>query len=426
MSKRAWVFVITLFLANLTVSADPWLGDARILAADQGYQWEAAVAYNSVHDEYLAVWTTDAAGVEEVYGIRVDSEGVPIGSYFAISEPGYNQWDPAVAYDPVNDRYLVTWTFDYSGNGTDTDIRGRFIPWDGPSQTYRAFGVEVALSNQKNSAIAYNPINLEFLIVWDDHEDGFPFQILGQLLAADGSTATSALGIANGPLGCYRPRVAWNRETQQYLVVYQQDGTGNQTDIYGTLLTATGSPVAPAIGIAGWPGGEYDPDLASCRGSFLVVWVGVLPGESDDDTEIFTRAVSGDGIVGSIVTDLPGDYLNERQAAVACNRSGNQYLVSWYAQFTDSLNYGVLGAFVNLDASPQTGTFAVFAPTVGNNLDYQYPGIAFNGADRALVAWEADRPPDGTFVDIAGRLVGGRLFADGFESGAETYWAGDN
>ncbi len=156
------------------------------------------------------------------------------------------------------------------------------------------------------------------------------------------------------------------------------------------------------------------------------MWVGVLPGDADDDTEIFTRAVSGDGTVGAIVTDLPGDYLNERKPAVACNDGGNECLVSWYAQFTDSLNYGVLGAFVNLDASPQTGTFAVFAPTVGNDLDYQYPGIAFNGADRALVAWESDRPPDGSFVDIAGRLVGGRLFADGFEDGYITYWAGDN
>ncbi len=171
------VFALATVLSSMTVSADPWLGDVRILAADEGYQWEAAVAYNSVHDEYLAVWTTDVSGVEEVYGIRVDSEGVPIGLFFAISEPGNNQWDPAVAYDPVNDRYFVTWTFDYSGNGTDTDILGRFIPWDGPSPTWPAFGVDVALSNQQNSAVAYNPITLEYLIAWDDHEEGFPFLI---------------------------------------------------------------------------------------------------------------------------------------------------------------------------------------------------------------------------------------------------------
>jgi hypothetical protein len=284
----------------------------------------------------------------------------------------------------------------------------------------------VALSRQLNSAVAYNPITLEYLIGWDDSEDGFPNLVLGRLLAADGSIATSAFGITSGPLDCFRPRVAWNRETEQYLVVYEQDGPGNRLDIYGTLLTAAGSPVVPSIAIANWSYGQWFPDVAACRGGFLVAWIANLSAETQTDTEIFTTAISGDGTVSIIGYDVPGDYLNERGPALACNESGNEVLVSWYAQFTDSLNFGVLGAFVNLDGSPQTGDFAIFAPTVGNDLDFQYPAIAFNGADRALVAWEADRPPDGAFVDIAGRLVGGRLFADGFEDGYITYWAGDN
>jgi hypothetical protein len=152
------IAVLAIVLSNLTVIADPWLGDARILAADEGYQWEAAVAHNSVHDEYLAVWTTDVSGAEEIHGVRVDSQG-------------------------------------------------------------------------------------------------FPFLILGRLLAADGSTATSAFGIANGSLDCFRPRVAWNRETEQYLVVYEQDGPGNRTDIYGTFVDIAGRLVGGRLFADGFEDG---------------------------------------------------------------------------------------------------------------------------------------------------------------------------
>ena len=368
------------------------------------------------------MWNIGWPGVDEVFGVRVDSQGAPIGSSFPISGPGNNQWDPAVAYDPVHDRYLVIWTFDYSGDGTDTDILGRFIPWDGPLPSEPVFVVDEALSMQRGSALAYNPETLEFLAVWQDNEEAGPYWILGRRFSADGSNASSTFNIIDGPLDTFSPKVAWNSETSEYLVVYDQPNAGGGSDVYGTRLAADGGAIPPAIGIAGWPGGEWDPDVAACRGDFLVVWVASVGANEDDDTEVYARAVTGDGSVGIIVADLPGDFTNERDPAVACNEGGGEVFVTWQAMFTDSNNFGVVGAFLELDADPQDGVVSIYAPSVGNELDFQSPGLAFGADDHALVAWDSDRPPDGSVIDVHGRFVGNRLFADGFESGDLIYW----
>ncbi len=309
--KSIIVFVACAMLLAVTAVADPWLGDVQTLAADPDHQYGPVVAYNSVHNEYLVVWFIAVSSVDRVFGVRVDSQGLPIGSSFAISEPGNAQWDPDVAYDPVNDRYLVIWTFDYSGDGSDTDVLGRFIPSSGPSPNEPVFAIEEALSNQQSSALAYNPDTLEFLIVWQDNEELGPYSIFGRRLAADGASASSIFDVVNGPLDYLGPRVVWNEETQQYLVVYEQFPDGSGRDIYGTRLAADGGAIAPAIGIAGLPGSEWSPNVATCRGEYMVVWIAALGTGRDPDSEAYARAVSGDGAVGTIVTDLPGNYLNE-------------------------------------------------------------------------------------------------------------------
>jgi len=197
--KSLIVFVAIVMLSTLNVVAGPWFGNTQTLADDDDRQFDPVIAYNSVHDEYLVVWYVDVSSVATIFGVRVDSQGVPIGTSFVISDPGNAQWDPAVAYDPVNDHYLVVWTFDYSGDGSDTDILGRFIPWSGPSSSDPVFVVDQALSQQGFPALAYNPQALEFLVVWQDNEETGPYQIFGERIFADGSTALPPWTIVPGP-----------------------------------------------------------------------------------------------------------------------------------------------------------------------------------------------------------------------------------
>lgn len=122
------------------------------------------------------------------------------------------------------------------------------------------------------------------------------------------------------------------------------------------------------------------------------------------------------------VQTLAADPDHQYEPVEAYNSVHNEYLVSWGGLFTDSNNYGVVGALLDLDAALQGSQFSIFAPSIGVELNYGAPGLAFGAEDHALVAWESARPPDGSVEDIRGRLVGHRLFADGFENGDGGYW----
>src|SRR5262245_10111378 len=88
-------------------------GDGRFSAI------EAAVAYNSTDNEYLVVWGASDPTVEEneIFGQRLDAAtGTEVGTNdFRISDmgpdgdPNFDGSTPAVAYNPTNNEYLVTW-----------------------------------------------------------------------------------------------------------------------------------------------------------------------------------------------------------------------------------------------------------------------------------------------------------------------------
>ncbi len=141
---------------------------------------------------------------------------------------------------------------------------------------------------------------------------------------------------------------------------------------------------------------------------------------SDSTAEIYSRAVSADGSVGPIVANLSGATGYQDGPSVACSESGAQYLAVWQRFDTDITvrSHGIVGAFIELDGTPAE-RFTIFERL--NDLDDMHPGIAFGDHGKALVAWDSQRP-DLTSTDIVGRLVGDRVFADGFETGDPRYW----
>ncbi|MBN1977442.1 MAG: hypothetical protein JW918_08570, partial [Anaerolineae bacterium] len=88
-----------------------------------------AVAYNSRHDEYLVVWANDRGATRDIYAQRVTGDGT-LKSWFCVVNNA-NQWNflPAVAYSPVQDEYLIVYT--YQAATTDYDIWARRVKWDG-------------------------------------------------------------------------------------------------------------------------------------------------------------------------------------------------------------------------------------------------------------------------------------------------------
>jgi hypothetical protein len=167
------------------------------------------VAYNPTNNEYLVVWGGDdntgllVSGESEIFGQRLDAAtGAEVGANdFRISDlgpdgnPNFDAFRPAVAYNGANNRYLVTWEGDDNTPplvDDESEIFGQ--------QLNAATGAEVGANDfrlsdlgpdgDKNfeansSAVAYNGVNNEYLVVWYGNDNTPPLandelEIFGQ------------------------------------------------------------------------------------------------------------------------------------------------------------------------------------------------------------------------------------------------------
>lgn len=93
MKKFSVVFVLfLLLLASFSASADTLINQRSYKEHD------ADVAYNSINDEYLVVWMESYLNNHRVVGKRVDKLGVA-GTDFVVSETDVAEGLPSVAYN---------------------------------------------------------------------------------------------------------------------------------------------------------------------------------------------------------------------------------------------------------------------------------------------------------------------------------------
>ena len=228
--------------AGVEPSTEPAIGSEIVVSALNNEQVQPAVAYNRKHREYLVVWQNNWPGNRDVYGQRTGEDG-KLRSWFAISAGPNDRVQPSVAYDPVNDRYLVTWAYDVSGNNTNWDVRGRIIPWDGPSPALTEFVICDWPTTQWNPEVAYGQAQEEFLVVWWTDHPSVPDYVSGRRISASaGAPADSPFAIAHHPSQQrILPDVAYNLSRNEYLVTYH-DGL----DIWGRACRATATSSAAA------------------------------------------------------------------------------------------------------------------------------------------------------------------------------------
>jgi hypothetical protein len=377
---------------------NPQLGPELVISALQNTQYAPAIAYNIHHSEYLVVWHNTWAGPSrEVWASRVSSQGAVIDDFKIGTANSPNDHSLAsVAYDPTRDQYLVVWIYDFYGNGSDWDVYGRFIPWNGPDSNQPEFAINQWASNQWDPQVVFAGLQDEFLVTWTNIQTTEPAYISGIRVSADGS------GFPAGPFTVAshlpQPRTnhstAYNNFRNEYLVTYD-----NGFDIFGVLLQGDGTPVVGGgeFTIAGWPDAETYPAVASCPGQdqYIVLWNSFT---TNGNYDIFARFVSGDGSAGSVLT-VHNWIIDEQFPAAACSANGQRYVVAWEQQDAFS-NTGIWGRMLDT-AGVMTDAYEIVSAGVSANRNR--PALA-GGSPGNLVAWEHWR--DGTgYLDIHGRLL---------------------
>lgn len=349
-------------------------------------QSSPAVAYDNYLNEFLVVWHSDGGtGDYRIFATQISAAG-EIKSQFVLANT-HDRIQPSVAYDSVNHRYLVVWSEDVSGSGTDWDIYGAFVtPTLFAPQIGTPFAINEFSTNQLDSRVAYASSAKEFFVVWNNFVGGgVPDYISGRRIKADGTFPSAGVDLTLSHVSHYRltPDIVYNGNLEQYLIVWEEFSP--ERDIYGQIIGTTGSLVGSPFGIAAWPGAEAHPSVAFCErtGQYLVAWQAEAAGGQYD---IYARLVSGAGVPGTAGL-IYGLSVNETRPSAACSPAGQSYLVTWAQQYSSTFGlFGVWGREVgsNLSLEP---LFVLAAPHQGLTYGHLNPFVAAGGTGY-LVVWE--------------------------------------
>lgn len=262
--------------------------------ASYGDALSVAVAYNSLRDEYLVVWSGAdslrlAPGEFEVFGQRVSAAtGAALGvDDFRISvmgpegDPSFDSGFVDVEYNPIRDEYLVAWNGEEDTGGLvegESEIFVQRLAYDAGGDL-----VEVGTDDQRISdvggignasfdafgvTLAFDSVADAFLAVWwgDDNEGGLvdeEFEIFAQQMdyggpggslreiGANDLRVSDIGGIGSTGRAAYFPEVAFNAARREFLVVWGADDdaagqAGSETEVLAQRIDAqTGLEVGP-------------------------------------------------------------------------------------------------------------------------------------------------------------------------------------
>lgn len=413
MIQRSSLIVITLLLAvagSTSLLAEA-VGREVTISDSDVEKFLPTVAYNGDRQEFLVVWhNLSGTGVRDIGAARLDRFGKVI-STFIVASGVYSRAQPAVAYDDVRDRYLVVYIYDYYGNGSDWDVRGRLIPWSGPDASLTEFNIFDDSTSQWNPKVAYSQGDDEFLTVWGNTSAAANPSISYRYVLANG-TPDWAQTLAGDATHTYtNPDLAYNQLRDEYMVVYEIDAV----DIAARRLDHTGVPLGSQVMVADWPDGEARPAVATCPGQdqWLVAWQNAVP-------KVYVRFLTGAGAVAGPPMDVLNTVAGQQlEPAVACLPGGAQYLIAWEEEF-GSGRFGVEGRRIGTNETFLAPSFTVRTPFIGQLRDARQPAVVGSTIGWS-VAWVQERESS-TYSDIHSAMVW-TLFADDLETGNTGMWS---
>jgi hypothetical protein len=210
------------------------------------------------------------------------------------------------------------------------------------------FPVSERSSSESQPAIAYNPIDKEFLVVWSNYWGPSAWDIYAQRISFDGRLL-SWFYVGDG----WFPDVAYNPANNSFLVVYQREDPVNGDDIWARRVTFAG-PLDPEFPVANTSAQEWHPSVAfNEHGNFqdfMVVW------EKSD--QIQAQRVAGLPQGGPGGSELIGPKLDVSQSGklawwpdIAYNLNRNEYLVVYQQESAPaSFVFDVYGRRITADS----------------------------------------------------------------------------
>lgn len=325
---------------------------------------------------------------------------------------------------------------------TGTDFRISTMGPDGDTSYYAL-----------RPAVAYNSVDDEYLVVWGGDDSGSPdeMEIYGQRINAQTAALVgsrfqiSDMGPSgNAAFGASRPDVAYNKDMGGYLVVWQGDnGINDELEIYGRRVNAAGALIDGSDRRFSTMGTDGDANFDAftpavvyntTAAEYFIVWHG--DDVIDNAVEIYGQRVTAAsgaevGVDDFEISDMGSNFSDTnyraQNATVAHNSGSNEYLVVWAGDDDISpLVDGELEIFgQRLSAAGSAmGSNDFRISSMGPDGDPAYgaqaPSVAYNTTTQEyLVAWAGD--DGGALADNELEIYAQRLSSSGVASGADDF-----
>ncbi|KPJ59689.1 MAG: hypothetical protein AMJ46_10070 [Latescibacteria bacterium DG_63] len=340
------------------------------------------VAFDGIN--YFVVWQDDSNGDSDVYGARVDTNGVVLDvSGISIAALSDNEWLPAVAFDGTN--YLVVWEDDRSG---DSEIYGTRVSTDGTVLDFG--GTPIATGDYWYSPdVAFDGTN--YLVVWcggsNDDIVGARVDTLGGVIDVGG------IAIYSADYEQSFPAVAFGGD--DYMVVWEDERSSYELDIYGARVDTSGAVLdAGGIAISAAAEDQQNAAVAFDGANYVILWD---DWRSVTESDIYAARVNASGtLLDADGMEISSASYNQLMPAVT--PGPHCVLLIAYASFTP-VPYNTFQIWGNRWAGPTNLSFASASAVAGSGhvtLSWQM-GVDVDASDFVV---ERAESPEGDFLAL--------------------------
>ncbi|HWQ29987.1 MAG TPA: Calx-beta domain-containing protein [Negativicutes bacterium] len=294
---------------------------------------------------------------------------------------GYFDWNldriqPAVAYSPIEDRYLLV----YQNSGPDLEddgIMGQFITSDAA-----VFGDPVPICVRQDTSynlklypdIAYG--DGLYVIVWVD-ATFTNYKVLGKIITSDGSFATDVITIdETNSYICENSLSVTYGEGGSFLVAWSDNN-----NVIGRMINPRADDLSDRIPIS--TGNEFFryPSVAYSEASdkFFVAWDDNRV--SDSDCNIYGKFVGVDGSPETGEISICTAEHNQLTPSVTYDSSNQEFLLTWVdetGEDSEAVNYGIYGNYFDSNGNPQLAGGGESFAEGSSALSYLTPAIEYN------------------------------------------------
>jgi hypothetical protein len=329
----------------------------------------------------FAVWQDQRADRADIYGARISVAGGVLDANLAIARAMARQSAPSLQWDGTN--FLIVFARSETagaGAGGHNDIhavradRNNVILDGGGGRVIYA-----GAGNQSAPHVAWS--GAQFLVVWADNRNG-DWDVYGTRVSSAYAVLDPAgIPIATGPGDQTFPVSDYNGAAGRFLVMWQDDRSGVDFDIYGARVTTAGVVDAAPTVFSAAAGHQTRPDVSASTTGWMAVWTDARNGEVNGE-DIYGRGLTS---AGALQTEQLVAAAANRQdgARVVYNRGRNLFLSVWSDRRNGVGNADVMARTIDVMGVVQNPADRVL---VSSALDETRPAVVV-AANRYFLIW---------------------------------------